>query len=140
MLTVDLSPTTLEVEAARMLRETLGARGRVHRDLSICDNCEQAALDHDRLTSATGDPQIKETLRRATDTAFQHGVRGVPAIGIHDELFWSDDRLEDATAYLSARADILPTNETAGPRGLNGSPCAWKSPERRSPAVRSCRD
>jgi len=74
------------------------------RDLSIAANVldtgEQAGIDRDRLTTATRDPQIKQALRRATDTAFQRGVHGVPTIAIDDELFWGDDRLEDAAAHL----------------------------------------
>jgi 2-hydroxychromene-2-carboxylate isomerase len=79
------------------------------RDLSITANVldtgEQAGIHRDRLNTGTRDPQIKEALRRATDTAFQLGVYGVPTIAIDDELFWGDDRLEDAAAHL------LPTSE-----------------------------
>jgi 2-hydroxychromene-2-carboxylate isomerase len=74
------------------------------RELSIAANVldtgEQAGIDRDGLTTAIRDPQTKQALRRATDTAFQRGVRGVPTIAIDDELFWGDDRLEDAAAHL----------------------------------------
>ena len=74
------------------------------RDLSIAANVleagEQAGIHRDRLNTGTRDPQIKEALRRATDTAFQLGVYGVPTVAIDDELFWGDDRLEDAAAHL----------------------------------------
>jgi 2-hydroxychromene-2-carboxylate isomerase len=39
-------------------------------------------------------------LRDATDAAHERGVIGVPTIAIGDELFWGDDRLEDAAAHL----------------------------------------
>ncbi len=74
------------------------------RDLSIAANVleagDQAGIHPDRLTNGTGDPQIKEALRQATETALQRGVFGVPTIAIDDELFWGDDRLEDAAAHL----------------------------------------
>ena len=74
------------------------------RDMSIAENVleagERVAIDRDRLITATSDPLIKEALRRAIDTAFHRGVRGVPTIAIDDELVWGDDRLEDAAAYL----------------------------------------
>ena len=74
------------------------------RDMSIAANVlqtgEQAGIDRDRLTAATSDPLIKEALRRATEAAFQHGVFGVPTLAIDDELFWGDDRLQDAAAHL----------------------------------------
>lgn len=74
------------------------------RDLSIAENVLQAGervgIDRDRLMTATSDPLIKEALRRGTQAAFQRGVFGVPTLTIDDELFWGDDRLEDAAAYL----------------------------------------
>ena len=42
----------------------------------------------------------KDRLREATETAYERGVRGVPSVQIGDEVFWGDDRLEDAAALL----------------------------------------
>jgi 2-hydroxychromene-2-carboxylate isomerase len=61
----------------------------------------QAGLDRDELDAATRAPQIKQALRSATDAAFELGVIGVPTLAIDDELFWGDDRLEDAAARLA---------------------------------------
>jgi 2-hydroxychromene-2-carboxylate isomerase len=74
-------------------------------DLSVPDRvfetgC-QAGLDRGELEAATQDPEIKQALRSATDAAFERGVIGVPTLAIDDELFWGDDRLEDAAAYLA---------------------------------------
>jgi 2-hydroxychromene-2-carboxylate isomerase len=84
------------------------------RDMSIAANVldtgEQAGIDRARLTTATRDPQIKQALRRATDTAFQRGVRGVPTIAIDDELFWGDDRLEDVAAHLKRTSRPSPND------------------------------
>jgi 2-hydroxychromene-2-carboxylate isomerase len=62
---------------------------------------EQVGFDRDELEAATRDPQIKQALRSATDAAFQLGVTGVPTLAVDDELFWGDDRLEDAAARLA---------------------------------------
>jgi 2-hydroxychromene-2-carboxylate isomerase len=62
----------------------------------------QAGLDPGALEDATRDPQVKQALRSATDAAFEQGVIGVPTVAIDDELFWGDDRLEHAAAYLRA--------------------------------------
>jgi 2-hydroxychromene-2-carboxylate isomerase len=43
-------------------------------------------------------------LRQATDAAHELGVIGVPTVAIDRELFWGDDRLGDAGAYLNAVA------------------------------------
>lgn len=46
---------------------------------------------------------VKDALREATDRAGDLGVEGVPAVVVGDEVFWGDDRLEDAVA-AAARA------------------------------------
>jgi 2-hydroxychromene-2-carboxylate isomerase len=60
----------------------------------------QAGLDRPVAELAVQDPAIKQALRDATDGAHARGVFGVPTIAIEDELFWGDDRLEDAAAHL----------------------------------------
>jgi 2-hydroxychromene-2-carboxylate isomerase len=66
----------------------------------VLDAGVQAGIDRGELHKATRDPQIKQALRRATDAAYERGVIGVPTIGIDEQLFWGDDRLEDAAAHL----------------------------------------
>lgn len=63
---------------------------------------ERAGLDRCELQAAIEDPQIKQALRQATDSAHQLGVVGVPTLAIDRELFWGDDRLEEAAASSSA--------------------------------------
>ncbi len=74
------------------------------RDLSIAahvfDAGARSGLDRHRLEQALADPEVKQALREATATANELGVFGVPTIAIDDELFWGDDRLEDAAAHL----------------------------------------
>ena len=88
------------------------------RDMSIAANVLQAAqrvgIDRDRLITATNDSLIKQRLRRATEAAFQLGVFGVPTLAIDDELFWGDDRLEDAAARLR-RSSERPGNDRDNP-------------------------
>jgi 2-hydroxychromene-2-carboxylate isomerase len=67
----------------------------------VFESAAQAGLDRDALEAATGDPRIKQELRRATDAAFELGVVGVPTLAVDDELFWGDDRLEDAASQLA---------------------------------------
>ena len=77
-------------------------------DLSVAahvlDAGERAGLDRRELETATRDPQIKQALRQATDAAHELGVIGVPTVAIGRELFWGDDRLADAGAYLRQNA------------------------------------
>ena len=78
-------------------------------ELSVADNvlrsAARAGLDADAVRAGASDPQIKQALRDATDAAYDRGVFGVPTIAIGDELFWGDDRLEDAAAHLRAASD-----------------------------------
>ncbi len=75
------------------------ARGR---DLAVPENvlhaAAEAGLDPEAVAAATADPDVKLALRRATDAALARGVHGVPTVAAGGELFWGDDRLEDASA------------------------------------------
>jgi 2-hydroxychromene-2-carboxylate isomerase len=67
----------------------------------VLDAGVQAGIDREELREATRDPQIKQALRDATDVAYERGVIGVPTIAVDEQLFWGDDRLEDAAAHLA---------------------------------------
>lgn len=70
------------------------------RDLTAVDNVMIAGAAcelHPRaLLKAVETAGVKEALREATDRAGDLGVEGVPAVVVDDEVFWGDDRLEDA--------------------------------------------
>jgi 2-hydroxychromene-2-carboxylate isomerase len=66
----------------------------------VLETGEQAGLDRGELEAATQDPRIKDDLRSATEAAYELGVTGVPTIAVGDQLFWGDDRLEDAAAHI----------------------------------------
>ena len=74
------------------------------RDLSELDNVLIAAaaceLHPNAVIKGIGLQSTKDRLRAATDEAYERGVRGVPSVAIGDEIFWGDDRLEDAAAAL----------------------------------------
>jgi 2-hydroxychromene-2-carboxylate isomerase len=57
-------------------------------------------LDPLEVEKATQDPEIKLALREATDAAHGLGVFGVPTVAVGGELFWGDDRLDDAATRL----------------------------------------
>jgi len=75
------------------------------RDLSDPDNVFIAAASaelHPRaLRAAAERDSIKARLQDATAAAGDVGVTGVPAVVIGDEVFWGDDRLEEAAASLN---------------------------------------
>ena len=51
------------------------------------------------LLAAACAPDGKETLRRQTERACQSGLFGAPSFVVAGELFWGNDRLEDALAW-----------------------------------------
>lgn len=73
---------------------------------TIGDDVIEAAvacgLDAGEARASTGDPQIKQALREATDAASARGVTGLPTVAVENQLFWGDDRLEEAAAAISA--------------------------------------
>jgi 2-hydroxychromene-2-carboxylate isomerase len=78
------------------------------RDLGDPDNVAvagAAAEIHPRaLLQAIGRDAIKQRLRAATDRAGDLGVIGVPSVVVGGDVFWGDDRLEEAAEAAAARA------------------------------------
>jgi 2-hydroxychromene-2-carboxylate isomerase len=76
------------------------------RDLAEVDNVLIAAaaceLHPNAVLKGIELRSTKDRLRAATDEAYERGVRGVPTVAVGDQLFWGDDRLEDAAAALAA--------------------------------------
>jgi len=72
------------------------------RDLSEHDNVLIAAaaceLHPNAVGKAAGTQTVKDALREATDDAAEWGVVGVPSLRVGEQVFWGDDRLEDAIA------------------------------------------
>jgi 2-hydroxychromene-2-carboxylate isomerase len=75
------------------------------RDLSKPDNVLIAAagceLHPNALLKAVETKSIKNALREATDRAAELGVTGVPSLVLGDDVFWGDDRVEEAVSAAS---------------------------------------
>jgi 2-hydroxychromene-2-carboxylate isomerase len=76
------------------------------RDLSDPDNVLVAAaaceLHPTAVLKAIETTGVKDALHEATERAGDVGVRGVPSLVVGGEVFWGDDRLEDAIAAAGA--------------------------------------
>ena len=74
------------------------------RDLSDPDNVVIAGaaceLHPNALLKAIETQSVKNRLREATAEAYERGVRGVPSVAVGDQVFFGDDRLEEAAAAL----------------------------------------
>ncbi len=75
------------------------------RDLSVADNVFIAAaaceLHPNAVLKGIESRATKDRLKAATAEAYERGVRGVPTVAVGGELFWGDDRLEDASVALA---------------------------------------
>jgi len=75
------------------------------KDLSDLDNVRIAAaaceLHPNAVLKAIETQSTKDKLRQATKDAYNRGVRGVPTIAVGNELFYGDDRLEEAASALA---------------------------------------
>jgi 2-hydroxychromene-2-carboxylate isomerase len=77
------------------------------RDLGERDNvllAAAAAEIHPRaMLNAVDRDSLKGALREATDRAGDLGVRGVPSIVMNGDVYWGDDRLEEAVSAATRR-------------------------------------
>ncbi len=67
-----------------------------------------AALGRDarRLLAAAGCPPNKQRLRRQTEAAVALGIFGAPTFVSGQELFWGNDRLEEAVAWHQGHREV----------------------------------
>jgi 2-hydroxychromene-2-carboxylate isomerase len=82
-------------------RRGLGEGGDLRGLETVLACAREAGIDPDAVARGVEAPEVKQRLRDATDAAIARGVTGVPTVAVGDELFWGDDRLEDAAAALA---------------------------------------
>jgi 2-hydroxychromene-2-carboxylate isomerase len=101
-----LNPTRAAVyakESGRVVSFSLACFRQVFaagRDMSDVDNVLVAAaaceLHPNAVLKGIETKSVKDKLRAATDEAIALGVVGIPTVAVGDELYWGDDRLEEA--------------------------------------------
>lgn len=72
------------------------AEGRDISDPDVLGDCAARAGLSDDILSRANMADNKLALRHATETAREHGLFGAPSFLVGTELFWGDDRLQDA--------------------------------------------
>jgi 2-hydroxychromene-2-carboxylate isomerase len=89
----------------RALFQKAFADGRDISDGDVLCECLRTAgvPEVDALIAAADEPPVKDRLRRETEHALSLGVFGAPTFVAPDgELFWGDDRLEQAIDWSAA--------------------------------------
>ena len=66
---------------------------------NLSDSLRGIGQDPDRVLAAAISPAIEEALVVETEEAKRLGVFGAPSFVVDGEVFWGDDRLEDAVSW-----------------------------------------
>lgn len=69
----------------------------------IADIVRGLGVDADTVLTRAQEPEAKARLRANNEEAIALGVFGAPTFSIGSELFWGNDRLEDAIAWATRR-------------------------------------
>ena len=69
-----------DISRPEVLREILGSRA-------------------EEWLARAGEQPVKDALRATTDEAMRRGIFGAPSFFVGEELFWGDDRLDQAVAW-----------------------------------------
>jgi 2-hydroxychromene-2-carboxylate isomerase len=107
-----LNPTRAAIyakESGRVVSFSLACFRQVFaagNDMSDVDNVVIAAaaceLHPNAVLKGIETQSVKEKLRAATDEALALGLEGIPTVAVGGELFWGDDRLEEAVRAAAA--------------------------------------
>jgi len=77
------------------------------RDMSEVDNVLLAAaaceLHPNAVLKGIETKSVKDRLRAATEEAIVLGLEGIPTVAVEGQLFWGDDRLEEAVTAASSK-------------------------------------
>jgi 2-hydroxychromene-2-carboxylate isomerase len=93
----------------------------IAREEVVREVLETLHLDAPQWIARAGDEATKQRLRACTDEAMARGIFGAPDFLVDGELFFGQDRLEDALAWTGGER----TGEGLEPRGasdLDGAP------------------
>ncbi|SFC91933.1 2-hydroxychromene-2-carboxylate isomerase [Tropicimonas isoalkanivorans] len=66
---------------------------------NLSASLSEIGLPAERIIDTAKSPRIVEALSAATEEAMALGIFGAPSFVVGGEVFWGDDRLEDAVAW-----------------------------------------
>ena len=64
--------------------------------------------DIEQVQALASSPEIKDAFKQQTRRALERGIFGSPSFLVGSELFWGDDRLEDAIALATLQISAPP--------------------------------
>ena len=105
---IPVRAATYAKEVGRIVSFSLAAFRQVFaagRNLSDPDNVLVAAaaceLHPKAVLKAIESESVKRRLKEATEEALARSVTGIPTVAVGEELFWGDDRLEQAVEAVA---------------------------------------
>jgi len=75
----------------------------ISEDATLAEILSKLGVDATRAFAAANTPENKAGLKAQTDEAIARGIFGAPSFTVGDELFWGNDRLEEAIVFAAAR-------------------------------------
>ena len=66
---------------------------------NISEICSKLKLDKEKITSKAISEEIEKEFLANTDTARKNKIFGSPSFIVNNEIFWGDDRMEDAIKW-----------------------------------------
>jgi 2-hydroxychromene-2-carboxylate isomerase len=90
---------------------------------SVLEAGRRSAIGEGELERGLDEQATKDALRRTTAEALALGVIGVPTVVVGEELFWGDDRLEEAadahTRLAGAETPCAEPDHAGGERSIS---------------------
>ena len=71
-------------------------------DATLTEILNRLNVDADWAFATASMPENKARLKEQTDEAIARGIFGAPSFTVGDELFWGNDRLEEAIAFAAS--------------------------------------
>ena len=102
-----------------MFRREFAEGGDISERELLLECAGEAGLSSEDADRAMELPEIKQSLRDATDAAWNAGVRGVPSLQLGRSIFYGDDQLELAAAALSGMS--IPSTPATARAARNSS-------------------
>ena len=66
---------------------------------NISEICSKLKLDKEKIISKANSEEIEKEFLANTDTARKNKIFGSPSFIVNNEIFWGDDRMEDAIKW-----------------------------------------
>ena len=70
-------------------------------DLNLTQTLSEIGQDNSRVLELASSPDVEAAYLNQTESAKQAGIFGSPSFIVDGELFWGDDRLEDAIIWAN---------------------------------------